>query len=194
MLIPTVIEKSQFGERAYDIYSRLLRERIVFLAGAIDDNVANIVIAQLLFLEAEDPKKDITLYINSPGGQIQSGLAIVDAMNHIKPDVATVCVGMAASMGATILSQGKKGKRFTLPNSEIMIHQPLTGVEGQASDIEITAKHIIRLKEKLTKMMSEATGQSYEKVLKDKDRDYWMSADEAKKYGIVDTILKPKAK
>lgn len=192
MLIPTVIEKSQFGERAYDIYSRLLRERIVFLAGPIDDNVSNIVIAQLLFLEAEDSKKDITLYINSPGGQIQSGLAIVDAMNHIKPDVATVCVGMAASMGATILSQGKKGKRFALPNAEVMIHQPLTGVEGQASDIEITAKHIMRLKEKLTKMMADATGQTYAKVEKDKDRDYWMSADEAKKYGIIDHVLKPK--
>ena len=193
MLIPTVIEKSQFGERAYDIYSRLLRERIIFLAGPIDDNVSNIVIAQLLFLESEDPKKDITLYINSPGGQIQSGLAIVDAMHHIKPDVATVCVGMAASMGAIILSQGKKGKRFILPNGEVMIHQPLTGVEGQASDIEITARHIIRLKEKLTKMMVEATGQTYAKVEKDKDRDYWMSADEAKKYGIVDQVLKPKS-
>ena len=188
MLIPTVIEKSQFGERAYDIYSRLLRERIIFLAGPIDDNV----IAQLLFLESEDPKKDITLYINSPGGQIQSGLAIVDAMHHIKPDVATVCVGMAASMGAIILSQGKKGKRFILPNGEVMIHQPLTGVEGQASDIEITAKHIIRLKEKLTKMLVDATGQTYAKVEKDKDRDYWMSSDEAKKYGIVDQVLKPK--
>jgi ATP-dependent Clp protease protease subunit len=192
MLIPTVIEKSQFGERAYDIYSRLLRERIVFLAGPIDDNVANIVIAQLLFLEAEDPKKDITLYINSPGGQIQAGLAIVDAMHHIKPDVATVCVGMAASMGAIILSQGVKGKRYALPNAEVMIHQPLTGVEGQASDIVITANHIVKLKEKLTKMLSDATGQDYKKVEKDKDRDYWMSADEAKKYGVIDVILKPK--
>lgn len=192
MLIPTVIEKSQFGERAYDIYSRLLRERIVFLSGPIDDSIANIVIAQLLFLEAEDPKKDITLYINSPGGQIQSGLAIVDAMHHIKPDVATVCVGMAASMGATILSQGAKGKRFALPNAEVMIHQPLTGVEGQASDIVITANHIIRLKEKLTKMMADATGQDYKKVEKDKDRDYWMTAEESKKYGVVDAILKPK--
>lgn len=193
MLIPTVIEKSQFGERAYDIYSRLLRERIVFLAGPIDDNVANIVIAQLLFLEAEDPKKDITLYINSPGGQIQAGLAIVDAMQHIKPDVATVCVGMAASMGAIILSQGSKGKRYALPNAEVMIHQPLTGVEGQASDIVITANHIVKLKEKLTKMLSEATGQDYKKVERDKDRDYWMSSEEAKKYGIIDAILKPKA-
>ncbi len=188
-LVPTVIEKSQFGERAYDIYSRLLRERIIFLGGPIDDAVANTVIAQLLFLESEDSKKDITIYINSPGGQIQSGLAIVDAMNHIKPDVSTVCVGMAASMGAIILSQGKKGKRFALPNSEVMIHQPLTGVEGQASDVEITAKHILRLKEKLIKMMAEATGQTVAKVEKDKDRDYWMSADEAKKYGIVDKVL-----
>ena len=194
MLIPTVIEKSQFGERAYDIYSRLLRERIIFLGGAIDDNIANIVIAQLLFLEAEDPKKDITLYINSPGGQIQSGLAIVDAMHHIKPDVSTVCMGMSASMGAIILSQGTKGKRYILPNGEVMIHQPLTGVEGQASDIQITANHIIRLKEKLTKMLSDATGQDYKKVEKDKDRDYWMTAEEAKKYGIVDHILKPKTK
>lgn len=192
MLIPTVIEKSQFGERAYDIYSRLLRERIIFLGGPIDNNVANIVIAQLLFLEAEDPKKDITLYINSPGGEIQSGLAIVDAMHHVKPDVATVCMGMAASMGATILSQGKKGKRYALPNSEIMIHQPLTGVEGQASDIQITANHVMRLKERLTQMMADATGQEYKKVEKDKDRDYWMTAEEAKKYGIVDQILMPK--
>ena len=193
MLIPTVIEKSQFGERAYDIYSRLLRERIIFLAGPIDDNVANIVIAQLLFLESEDPKKDITLYINSPGGQIQSGLAIVDAMNHIKPDVATVCVGMAASMGAVILSQGKKGKRFTLPNSEVMIHQPLTGVEGQASDVQITAKHILVLKDKLYEMLAQASGKTKAQLEKDGDRDYWMSAEEAKKYGIVDQILKPKS-
>lgn len=192
MLIPTVIEKSQFGERAYDIYSRLLRERIVFLAGPIDDDVANIVIAQLLFLEAEDPKKEITLYINSPGGQIQSGLAIVDAMHHIKPDVATVCVGMAASMGAVILSQGKKGKRFALPNSEVMIHQPLTGVEGQASDIEITAKHILSLKDKLYTMLADATGKIKAQLEKDGDRDFWMSSDEAKKYGIVDSVLKPK--
>jgi len=194
MLIPTVIEKSQFGERAYDIYSRLLKERIIFLGGPIDDYMANLVIAQLLFLESEDPKKDITLYVNSPGGQIQSGLAIIDAMNHIKPDVATVCVGMAASMGAVILSQGKKGKRFALPNSEVMIHQPLTGVEGQASDIEITAKHIISLKSKLYDLLSKATGKSKTQIEKDGDRDYWMSADEAKKYGVVDEVLKPKNK
>jgi ATP-dependent Clp protease protease subunit len=193
MLIPTVIEKSQFGERAYDIYSRLLKERIIFLGGPIDDTMANIVIAQLLFLESEDPKKDITIYINSPGGQIQSGLAIIDAMHHIKPDVATVCMGMAASMGAVILSQGKKGKRYALPNSEVMIHQPLTGVEGQASDIEITAKHILALKSKLYEMLSHATGKSKAQIEKDGDRDYWMPADEAKKYGIVDTVLKPKS-
>lgn len=194
MLIPTVIEKSSFGERAYDIYSRLLRERIIFLGGPIDDYTANIVIAQLLFLESEDPKKDITLYINSPGGQIQAGLAIVDAMNHIKPDVATVCVGMAASMGAVILSQGKKGKRMGLPNSEVMIHQPLTGVEGQASDIEITAKHIIHLKDKLYTLLAHAAGKPKSEIEKDGDRDYWMTADDAKKYGIIDQVLKPKTR
>ncbi len=193
-LIPTVIEKTPMGERAYDIYSRLLKERIIFLSGAIDDNVANIIIAQLLFLESEDPKKDVTLYVNSPGGQVQAGLAIIDAMHHIKPDVATVCVGMAASMGAVILSQGKKGKRFALPNAEVMIHQPLTGVEGQASDIEIAARHVLRLKEKLIKMIADATGQDFKKVEKDKDRDYWMSAEEAKKYGIIDQVFKPKAR
>ncbi|OGD67336.1 ATP-dependent Clp protease proteolytic subunit [Candidatus Campbellbacteria bacterium RIFOXYC2_FULL_35_25] len=194
MLIPTVIEKSQFGERAYDIYSRLLRDRIIFVGGPIDDYMANIVIAQLLFLESEDAKKDITLYVNSPGGQIQAGLAIIDAMNHIKPDVATVCMGMSASMGAVILSQGTKGKRYILPNAEVMIHQPLTGVEGQASDIEITAKHIISLKNKLYEIMAKATGKTKDQIEKDGDRDYWMSADEAKKYGIVDQVLKPKPK
>ncbi len=194
MLIPTVIEKSQFGERAYDIYSRLLKERIIFLSDEVNHHTASLVIAQMLFLEAEDPKKDITLYINSPGGEIQSGLAIIDTMHHIKPDVSTVCIGMAASMGAMILSQGKKGKRFVLPNGEVMIHQPLSGVEGQASDIEIKAKHILKLKEKLYDMLADATGKSKAQVEKDGDRDYWMSADEAKKYGIVDNILKPKAK
>ena len=192
MLIPTVIEKSQFGERAYDIYSRLLKERIIFLGDEVNHNTASLVIAQLLFLESEDPKKDITLYINSPGGQIQSGLAIVDAMHHIKPDVATVCMGMAASMGAVILSQGKKGKRYILPNGEVMIHQPLTGIEGQASDVEITARHIIKLKEKLYEMLASATGKTKVQLEKDGDRDYWMSAEEAKKYGIVDVVLKPK--
>ena len=192
MLIPTVIEKSQFGERAYDIYSRLLRERIIFLGGPIDDHMANIIIAQLLFLESEDPKKDITLYINTPGGQIQSGLAIIDTMNHIKPNIATVCVGMAASMGSVILASGAKGKRFALPNSEVMIHQPLSGIEGQASDIEITAKHILKLKDKLYEMLSKATGKTKTQIEKDGDRDFWMSADEAKKYGIVDKVLQPK--
>ncbi len=189
MLIPTVIEKTMNGERAYDIYSRLLNERIIFLGGPIDDHVANLIIAQLLFLEHTDPKKDISLYINSPGGQIQSGLAILDTMNHIKCDVSTICVGMAASMGAVILSAGKKGKRFVLPNSEVMIHQPLTGIEGQASDIEITAKHILKLKENLYKILAKNTGKPYAQVEKDGDRDYWMDAEESKKYGIVDEIL-----
>lgn len=195
MLIPTVIEKSQFGERAYDIYSRLLRERIIFLTGEINDAVANIVVAQLLFLESEDPKKDISLYINSPGGVVNAGLAIIDTMNHIKPDVSTICVGIAASMGASILSQGKKGKRFVLPNAEVMIHQPWGGASGQASDIAITAENIIKTKKKLQKMMVEVTGQKLEKIERDMDRDYWMDAEEAKKYGIVDKIMeKPKEK
>ncbi len=190
MLIPTVIEKSQFGERAYDIYSRLLRERIIFLAGPIDDNVANIVIAQLLFLESEDPKKEISLYVNSPGGVITAGLAIVDTMNHIKPAVSTVCVGLAASMGAVILSAGEKGKRFALPNAEIMIHQPSGGVEGQATDIEISARRIIKNREILNKMLAKNTGQPVAKVEKDADRDYFMSAEEAVKYGIIDKVFK----
>lgn len=188
-LIPTVIEKSQFGERAYDIYSRLLREGIIFLGGSIDDDTANIVIAQLLFLQSEDPKKDIKLYINSPGGNVTDGLAIIDTMNHIKNDVSTVCVGMAASMGAVILSAGTKGKRFVLENAEVMIHQPSGGGQGQASDIEINAKHILKTKEKLYKILSKNTGQPLEKVEKDADRDFFMSAEEAKKYGIVDKIL-----
>ncbi len=195
MLIPTVIEKSQFGERAYDIYSRLLRERIVFLGSGVEESSASIVIAQLLFLESEDPKKDIYLYVNSPGGNVKDGLAILDTMNHIKPDVATVCVGMAASMGAIILSAGAKGKRFILPNAEVMIHQPLGGVEGQASDIAITADRIIKTKNKLNKILSENTGQKLDKVEKDGDRDYWMDAKDAVKYGIVDKIMeKPKTK
>ena len=194
MLIPTVIEKSQFGERAYDIYSRLLRERIVFLGGGIDSDVANIVIAQLLFLESEDPKKDIFLYINSPGGHVTAGLAILDTMNHIKPDVNTVCVGHAASMGAILLSAGKKGKRFILPNAEVMIHQPLGGVEGQASDIEITAKQILKTRDRLTKILATNTGQKIDKVAKDADRDYWMDAEESKKYGIIDEVMKEKKK
>ncbi len=192
MLIPTVIEKSQFGERAYDIYSRLLRERIVFLAGPIDDYMANIVIAQLLFLEAEDPKKDIMLYVNSPGGSVTAGLAIYDTMEHIKPDVSTICVGIAASMGAVILSSGAKGKRFVLPNAEVMIHQVMGGAEGQASDIEITARHILKTKENLNKILAKNTKKTVEQLTKDSDRDNYMSAEEAKKYGLVDHILHPK--
>ena len=194
ILIPTVIEKSQFGERAYDIYSRLLKERIVFLGGVIDSDTATIVVAQLLFLESEDPKKDIFLYINSPGGHVTAGLAILDTMNHIKPDVNTVCVGHAASMGAVLLSAGKKGKRFILPNAEVMIHQPLGGVEGQASDIEITAKQILKTRDRLTKILANNSGQKMDKVAKDVDRDYWMDAEESKKYGIIDEIMKEKKK
>ncbi len=194
MLIPTVIEKSQFGERAYDIYSRLLRERIVFLGGPINDDVANIIIAQLLFLTSEDPKKDISLYINSPGGSVSAGLAIVDTMNHIKPKVSTVCVGIAASMGAVILSAGEKGMRFALPNSEVMIHQPLGGVEGQATDIEITAKHIIKTRERLNKILAKNTGKTLPQIDKDVDRDFFMDAEEAKKYGIIDKVLSGKEK
>ncbi len=189
MLIPTVIEKSQFGERAYDIYSRLLRERIIFLGGAIDDHTANIIIAQLLFLEHEDPTKDIKLYINSPGGSVTAAMAIYDTMNHVKPDVSTVCVGIAASAAAVLLSSGAKGKRFCLPNSEVMIHQVMGGVEGQASDIAITAKHILRTKENLNKILSKNTGKPITQVEKDSDRDYYMTADEAKKYGIIDEII-----
>jgi len=189
MLIPTVIEKSQFGERAYDIYSRLLRERIVFLAGPIDDNVANIIIAQLLFLESEDSKKDISLYINSPGGSVTSTLAIVDTMNHVRPDVSTFCVGIAASGAAIILSAGKKGKRFILPNAEIMIHQPLGGVEGQATDIAITAKHILKTKDNLNAILAKNTGKPLAQIAKDVERDFFMDAEEAKKYGIVDEIV-----
>lgn len=192
MLVPMVIEKSQFGERAYDIYSRLLRERIVFLSGGIDDDVANLVVAQLLFLEAEDPKKDIFLYVNSPGGSVTAGLAIVDTMNHIKPAVATVVVGMAASMGSVILASGAKGKRFALPNAEVMIHQPWGGVQGQAADIEITARHILATRDRLNKILAKASGQTLAKVEKDVDRDFFMTAEEAKKYGLIDTVYKTK--
>lgn len=192
ILIPTVIEKSSFGERAYDIYSRLLKEGIIFLGGPIDDTVANIVIAQLLFLQSEDPKKEISLYINSPGGSVSAGLAIIDTMNHIKNDVSTVCVGIAASMGALILSSGVKGKRFILPNAEVMIHQPLGGAEGQASDIEITAKHIIKTRALINKMLVKNTGQTIAKIEKDVDRDFFMDAEEAKKYGIVDDVMNGK--
>jgi ATP-dependent Clp protease protease subunit len=189
ILIPTVIEKTNFGERAYDIYSRLLKENIIFLAGPIDDNVANIVIAQLLFLQSQDPKKDIAFYINSPGGSVTSTMAIVDTMNDIKNNVATYCVGIAASGAAMILSAGEKGKRFILPNAEVMIHQPLGGVEGQATDIAITAKHILKTREKLNKILADNTGQSLSKIEKDVERDFFMDAKEAKEYGIVDKIV-----
>ncbi|MCX6716683.1 MAG: ATP-dependent Clp endopeptidase proteolytic subunit ClpP [Candidatus Taylorbacteria bacterium] len=192
MLIPTVIEKTNLGERVYDIYSRLLKENIVFLGGPIDDNVANIIIAQLLFLQSEDPKKDVSLYINSPGGSISAGLAIIDTMNHIENDISTVCVGIAASMGAVILSAGKKGKRFALPNSEVMIHQPHGGTEGQATDIEISAKHILKMREQLNKILANNTGQPLSRIEKDADRDFFMSSEEAKKYGIIDKILPAK--
>ena len=188
-LVPMVVEKGPMGERAYDIYSRLLKDRIVFLGGPIYDEVANLVIAQLLFLQSEDPKADISLYINSPGGSVTATLAMIDTMNHIKPDVSTVCVGMAASGGAWLLSAGKKGKRFALENAEIMIHQPLGGAQGQASDIVITAENIVRTKKRLIDMMAKNTGQKKEKIENDVDRDYFMSAAEAKKYGLIDKVL-----
>ena len=189
MLIPTVIEKTQFGERAYDIYSRLLKENIIFLHGPIDDHVANIVIAQLLFLESENSKKDIHLYINSPGGSVTATMAIYDTMNHIKNDVSTLCIGIAASGAAVILSSGTKGKRFVLPNSEVMIHQVMGGAEGQASDIAIVAKHILHTKDNLNKILSKNTGKTIAQVEKDSDRDYWMVSTEAKEYGMIDEIL-----
>ena len=189
-LVPMVIEKTQAGERAFDIYSRLLKERIIFITGPIEDHMANLVIAQLLFLESEDPKKDISIYVNSPGGSVTAGLAIIDTMHHIKPDVATVCVGLAASMGSLILSQGAKGKRFILPNAEVMIHQPMGGAYGQATDIDITAKHILKTRDRLNRMLAKATGQKLAKIETDVDRDFFMDADEAKKYGIIDKIYK----
>jgi ATP-dependent Clp protease protease subunit len=189
MLIPTVIEKTAGGERAYDIYSRLLRDRIIFLAGPIDDNVSNIVIAQLLFLANEDSKKDIYLYINSPGGSVSAGLAILDTMQFIKPDVSTICVGMAASMGSHLLAAGAKGKRFALPNSEIMIHQPSGGVEGKATDIEITAKQILKIRHRLNEIFAKNTGQKLSQVENDMEKDFWMDSAESKKYGIVDDVI-----
>lgn len=189
MLIPTVIEKTHNGERAYDIYSRLLKDRIVFLGTGINDDVANAVIAQLLHLEQEDSEKDISLYINSPGGSVSSALAMIDTMNFIKPDVSTICVGMAASAGALMLAHGVKGKRFSLPNSRIMIHQPLGGVEGQVTDMEITLELFKKSKAKLNKMLADTTGQSLEKIAQDVERDYWMDAVEAKEYGIIDEIV-----
>lgn len=188
-LIPTVIEKTIQGERAYDIYSRLLKDRIIFLGGAIDDAVANTVIAQLLFLEADDPKKDIQMYINSPGGDVYSGLAIYDTMNHIKCDVSTICVGLAASMAAFLLSGGKKGKRFSLPNSRMLIHQPLGGTQGQASDIKIHAEEILKVREEMNKILAKNTGQPISKIEKDTERDYYMRASEAVKYGLIDKVL-----
>lgn len=193
-LIPTVIEKSPFGERAYDIYSRLLNERIIFLGDGINDDVANTVIAQLLFLDYQDPKKDIQMYINSPGGSVPAGLAIYDVMQYVKADVSTICVGMAASMGALLLASGKKGKRFALPNAEVMIHQVLGGAEGQVSDVEIRANFLVRTKNKVNEILSKHSGQPMAKVTKDTDRDNFMSADEAKKYGIIDAIIKPNGK
>lgn len=190
MLVPMVVEKTSMGERAYDIYSRLLKERIVFLGGPIDSDVANLVIAQLLFLASEDPKKDISFYINSPGGMVSAGLAILDTMNHIQPEVSTVCVGMAASMGAVLLSAGQKGKRFALPNAEIMIHQPSGGAEGMAADIEITAKQILKLRMRLNEILAKNTGQKLSKIEQDVDRDFFMDAEESVKYGIIDKVLK----
>src|SRR6266550_3533166 len=189
ILIPTVIEKTALGERAYDIYSRLLKERIIFLGTEVDDTVANLVIAQLLFLESEDPNKDIKLYINSPGGSVYAGLAMFDTMNVIKPDVSTICVGMAASMGAVLLSAGAKGKRHALPNSKIMIHQGSAGFSGTPSDIEITAREVLKSRQKLDEILAERTGKSVEEVHKDTDRDYWMAADEAMAYGLVDHVI-----
>ncbi len=191
-LIPTVIEKVAGGERAFDIYSRLLKERIIFLGGPINDVVANLIIAQLLFLEHEDPKKDIKLYINSPGGSVTAGMAIYDTMQYVKPDVSTICVGMAASMAAVLLGSGAKGKRVALPNAEILLHQVMGGVEGQATEIEITAKQIIKMKERLNSVLSKHTGQSLSKIEKDTDRDYYMTAAEAKEYGLIDEIIKGK--
>lgn len=187
--VPMVIEQSNRGERAYDIYSRLLKDRIIFLGSGVNDVVANSIIAQMLFLAAEDPEKDISLYINSPGGSITAGMAIYDTMQYIKPDVSTICVGMAASMGAFLLTAGAKGKRYALPNSEVMIHQPLGGAEGQASDIEIRARRIIKMRDKLNGILAERSGQPLERIEKDTDRDYFMSAEEAREYGLVDKVI-----
>ncbi|TJY39558.1 ATP-dependent Clp endopeptidase proteolytic subunit ClpP [Cohnella pontilimi] len=187
--VPMVVEQSNRGERAYDIYSRLLKDRIIFLGTPVNDVVANSIIAQMLFLAAEDPEKDISLYINSPGGSITSGMAIYDTMQFIKPDVSTICVGMAASMGAFLLAAGAKGKRFALPNSEVMIHQPLGGAEGQASDIEIRARRILKLRDKLNHILADRTGQPLERIEKDTDRDYFMEASEAQEYGLIDKVI-----
>lgn len=189
-LVPMVIEQTARGERSFDIYSRLLKENVIFLVGQVEDHMANLIVAQMLFLEAENPEKDIFLYINSPGGSVTAGMAIYDTMNFIKPDVSTVCVGQAASMGAFLLSAGAKGKRYALPNARVMIHQPLGGFQGQASDFEIHAKEILSIKEKMNRLMAEHTGQKYEKVAKDTDRDNFLSAQDAVDYGLVDSILR----
>ena len=191
-LIPTVIEKSQYGERAYDIYSRLLKDRIVFLGGPVTETLANLVMAQLLFLEHEDAKKDIKLYINTPGGSVTAGLAIYDAIQYVKPDGSTICVGMAALMGAVLLACGAKGKRMALPNSEILLHQVMGGAEGQAIEVEITARHIIKMKDKLSQILAKHTGQAVAKIEKDTDRDFYLSASEAKEYGLIDEVIKNK--
>lgn len=188
-LVPMVVEQTSKGERSYDIYSRLLKENVIFLVGQVEDHMANLIVAQMLFLEAENPEKDIFLYINSPGGSVTAGMAIYDTMNFIKPDVSTVCVGQAASMGAFLLSGGAKGKRFCLPNSRVMIHQPLGGFQGQASDFEIHAKEILSIKEKLNRLMAKHTGQDYETIARDTDRDNFLSATEAKEYGLIDEVL-----
>lgn len=192
-LVPMVVEQSGRGERAYDIYSRLLKERVIFMVGPVNDQMANLIVAQLLFLESENPDKDISLYINSPGGSVSAGLAIFDTMNFIKPDVSTLCTGLAASMGAFLLAAGAKGKRFSLPNSRIMIHQPLGGAQGQASDIEIQAREILYLRERLNRILAERTGQTMEQIHKDTDRDRFMSGDEAVEYGLIDKVLTSRA-
>ncbi|HAR5298037.1 TPA: ATP-dependent Clp endopeptidase proteolytic subunit ClpP [Staphylococcus aureus] len=193
-LIPTVIETTNRGERTYDIYSRLLKDRIIMLGSQIDDNVANSIVSQLLFLQAQDSEKDIYLYINSPGGSVTAGFAIYDTIQHIKPDVQTICIGMAASMGSFLLAAGAKGKRFALPNAEVMIHQPLGGAQGQATEIEIAANHILKTREKLNRILSERTGQSIEKIQKDTDRDNFLTAEEAKEYGLIDEVMVPETK
>ncbi len=193
-IIPTIIEKSQRGERATDIFSRLLEERIIFMAGPINDNVANLIIAEILLLAAKDPQRDIKLYINTPGGSVTSGLAIYDTMKHVSCDVSTICVGMAASMGATLLAAGAKGKRFALPNSEIMLHQVAGGIQGQASEIEIGAKQILKIKEKLNDILVESTGQPLKKVERDTDRDFYLTAEEARKYGLIDKVIEKEKK
>lgn len=193
-LIPTVIEKTQFGERAYDIYSRLLKERIIFLSGPVHDAMANTIIAQLIFLENQDPKKDISIYINTPGGSVTAGLAIYDTMQYVSCDVSTICVGIAASMGATLLAAGTHGKRISLPNSEVLIHQVMGGAEGQAAEIEISARHILAIRERLNRILAKHTKQPIRRIEKDTDRDYYMSAEEAKEYGLIDTIVGAKKK